>query len=382
MFTSLSGKKSLFLIIAVFLFSCSLSAKSVTGSIVYIEGSVDLYRDGELFDWELVDIGFGVEEFDLIETGSDGIVEIDINLPSGSRTSLLVKSNTAFYFEMEEKSGRTQTSFQMLSGAISFKVQKLSGKDTMNVHTESAVMGVRGTKLEILISPEGGILVLCVEGAVSCKDNQGREQYSIPGIVVDKVPDKLLSSHAIDESDLVLYRKYWVSARDEVFRSGANVFIQGYAKQFLLFEPKFSAVFAELVEAKATLERYGKDTLAANPGTLFKAKASVSPGVVKMRSILPVFEMIFYRLKELEKYHAEGLGRGSIESDLSSVQFFNEFSSLKNRLSRQMAEARYFFKLYNNIHKATGGGPSILDTPFGGGGVPLSNPPSGSSFGN
>ena len=171
----LSRKKVLLLVIVVFLFAGSLAAKSVTGSISYVEGYVDLYRDGELLDWELVDIGFGVEEFDLIETGSDGMVEIDINLPSGSRTSLLVKSNTAFYFEMEEKSGRNQTSFQMLSGSISFKVQKLSGKDTMNVNTESAVMGVRGTNFEIVSSPEGGILVLCDEGAVSCKDNQGRE---------------------------------------------------------------------------------------------------------------------------------------------------------------------------------------------------------------
>ena len=181
---------------------------------------------------------------------------------------------------------------------------------------------------------------------------------------------------------MALYRDYWVSNRDEIFRSGANVFIQGYAKQFLLFEPKFSAAFTELIKSKTTLERYGRDSGAANPGALFKAKASVSPGVVKMRSILPIFEMIFYSLKDLEKYHDEGLGVGSIKNDLSSVQFFNNFSSLKSHITRQMADARYFLKLYNNIHKATGGGSSILDTSFGGSGVPLGNQPSGSSFGN
>ncbi len=382
MTVSISGKKILLILIIIFLLAGSLFAKSVSGTITYIEGYVDLYRDGELLDWELVDIGFGVEEFDLIETGADGVVEIELNLPSGSRTSLSVKQNTAFYFEMEEKSGRNQTSFQMLSGSLSFKVQKLTGKDTLNVHTESAVMGVRGTNFEIITSPEGGILVLCNEGAVSVMDNQGREQYSKPGTVVDKVPNKRLSAYSVSADDLGLYRNYWVSARDEVFKSGAEVFIQGYAKQFLLFEPKFAAVFSELMEAKATLERYGRDSAADNAGTLFKAKAAVSPSVIKMRSVLPIFEMIFYRLKELETYHAEGIGRGPIEKDLSSVQFFSDFTTAKDHVSRQLAEVRYLFKLYNNLHNATGGGPSILDSPFGGSGVPLGNPPTGSPFGN
>ncbi len=382
MIISISGKKILLLLIIVFLLAGSLWAKSVTGSIVYIEGYVDIYRDGELLDWELVDIGFGVEEFDLIETGTDGIVEIEINLPSGSRTSLSVKPGTAFYFEMEEKSGKNQTSFQMLSGTISFKIQKLTGNDTMNVHTESAVMGVRGTNFEIVYSPEGGILVLCDEGAVSCKDNQGREQYSKPGSVVEKVPNKRLSVYSVSTDDLGLYRNYWVSARDEVFKNGAAVFIQGYAKQFLIFEPKFTDAFTELMGIKTTLEKYGQDSDSGNPGTLFQAKAAVSPAVVKMRSVLPLFEMIFYRLKELEGYHDEGLGIGPIEKDLSSAQFFGSFSAKRDHISRQMAEVRYLFKLYNNLHKATGGGPSILDTPFGGSGVPTGAPPSSSPFGN
>lgn len=382
MFMSISGKKILIMMIAVFLLAGSLWAKSVTGSIVFIEGYVDLYRDGELLDWELVDIGFDIEEFDLIETGADGIVEIEINLPSGSRTSLLVNPGTAFYFEMEEKSGKNQTSFQMLSGAISFKVQKLTGNDTMIVHTESAVMGVRGTNFEIVYSPEGGILVLCDEGAVSCKDNQGREQYSKPGSVVEKVPNNRLSSYSVSAEDLGLYRNYWVSARDEVFKNGASVFIQGYAKQFLVFEPKFTEAFADLMEIKTTLEKYGKDSGSGNPGTLFQAKAAVSPAVVKMRSVLPLFEMVFYRLKELEGYHDEGLGIGPIDKHLSSTKFFNDFSAGRDHISRQMAEVRYLFKLYSNLHKAAGGGPSILDSPFSGSGVPTGAPPGSSPFGN
>ncbi len=379
--TSVSGKKILIILILVFL-AASAFGKSASGTITYIEGYVDLYRDGELLDWEMVDIGFEVKEFDLIETGDDGLVEIELNLPSGSGTSLTVSQSTAFYFEMKEQGGKNQTSFQMMSGSISFKVQKLTGRDGLNVQTESAVMGVRGTEFEVVYSPEGGVLVLCNEGAVSVKDNQGREKYSRPGSVIAKVPDSGLSSFSVSVDDLGLYRNYWVSSRDEVFKNGAEVFIRGYANQYLLFEPKFNAAFAALMEEKSKLERYGKEPVEGSPGTLFKAKSEVSPGVIKMRSILPIFEMIFYRLKVLEQYHDQGIGVGNIDNSLTSNQFFNDFAAQRDHISRQLAEVRYLFKLYNNLHNATGGGPSILETPFGGSGVPTGSPPSGNPFGN
>ncbi len=374
-------RKTILIFVIIFLLTTNLFAKSVSGTISYIEGYVDVYRDGKLLDWELLDIGFDIEEFDLIETGDDGIVEIDLNLPSGTSTSLSVNSNTTFYFDMEKKGGKNQTSLQMLGGSIAFKVQKLAGNDTLKVKTESAVMGVRGTEFEVITSTEGGILVLCNEGAVSCKDNQGREVYSKPGRVVDKVPDKRIESQPVSVDDLGLFRTYWVSTRDKVFKDGAAVFIKGYANQFLLFEPKFSDAFSELLKVKPTLENYGKDSETGNMGSLIKAKTEVSPGIVKMRSILPVFEMVFYRLKELEKYHSEGIGVGSISDNLSSTDFFNEYGAVKDNISRQMAEVRYLFKLYNNIHEATGGGPSILDFPFGGSGVPSANPPSSGFLG-
>ena len=50
MTVSISGKKILLILIVIFLLAGSLFAKSVTGTITYIEGYVDLYRDGELLD--------------------------------------------------------------------------------------------------------------------------------------------------------------------------------------------------------------------------------------------------------------------------------------------------------------------------------------------
>jgi hypothetical protein len=84
MATPCVSRKNFLFIMIIFFITGSLFAKSVSGTITYIEGYVDLYRDGELLDWELVDIGFDIQEFDLIETGDDGLVEIEVKLPSAS----------------------------------------------------------------------------------------------------------------------------------------------------------------------------------------------------------------------------------------------------------------------------------------------------------
>ncbi|MGC9311753.1 MAG: hypothetical protein ACP5IA_03600, partial [Sediminispirochaetaceae bacterium] len=60
------------------------AANEVVGEIVYIEGSVEIYRDGERLSWRMVDIGSLVEEFDMVQTGDNGYVEISLTQGGGS----------------------------------------------------------------------------------------------------------------------------------------------------------------------------------------------------------------------------------------------------------------------------------------------------------
>ncbi len=348
------------------LVGASLSAGSVSGIIAYMDGTVDVYRNGKLMDWNLVDIGFPVEEYDLIATGEDGTVEVDLSMPAGTGAHITVQPDTSFYFELEKKGGRDKTAFKMLSGTMAYKVQKLTGSDDLAVQTLSAAMGVRGTEFQVIYSPEGGVLVLCNKGKVAVTDNGGEEQYSEPGSVVEKVPEKALTSFAVAPSDLSLYRSYWVSSRDKVFKAGAETFIKGFAEQYLMFKPRFDKAYAELQKVKPLLLKYGRESSSYSLGSLFKVKGEVSPAVVEMRSILPVYEMVYYRLKVLEKYHEQGLGHGDIGKGITSEQFFSGFNTEEPASERQLAEVRYMFKLYSAIHNASGGGPSILDKPFGG----------------
>ncbi len=365
----------LFLALTVLIPVFSLFPGEVSGTVSYMEGVVDVYRDGKLLDWESVDIGFTVEQYDLIETGDDGLVSIDLVLPSGSGASISVQPDTSFYFVLDKKGNKNRTSFRMMAGSMGYKVQKLSSSDSLQVQTASAAMGVRGTEFQVVYSPEGGVLVLCNEGKVAVSDRKGEERYSEPGSVVEKVPEKEITAFKVDPDDLSMYKTYWISSRDKVFKAGADTFIKGFARQYLLFKPKFDAAYADMRQIKPVLEKYGNADAGCSMGDLIKAKAEVSPSVVKMRSVLPVFEMVFYRLKVLERYHDQGLGHVVIQSGLTSNQFFNTYKNRKASLERMLSDVRYMFKLYNAINDASGGGPSFLDAPFGG--VPSGSVPAG-----
>ncbi len=365
---------SLVIIVSLFLAAgVCLFAEPVSGTVSYIEGTVDVFRDGKLLDWELVDTGFTVEEYDLIETGDNGVIELAITMPSGTGAHITIQPDTSFHFELDKKSTVNRVNFTMLSGAMAYKVQKLAGNDALNVQTASAAMGVRGTEFQVVYSPEGGILVLCSEGKVAVSDKDGAGRYSEPGRVVEKVPEKEITAFAVDPADLSMYRSYWISARDKVFKAGADTFIKGFARQYLMLGPEFDKAYGALEAVKPLLEKYGGSAGSVSMGTLLQAKGQVSPAVVKMRSILPMYEMDYYRLKVLEKYHDQGLGHGMIRKNLTSGQFFLNFKEKKAFMERELAEVRYMFKLYGAIHNAAGGGPSILDEPFGG--IPSSNIP-------
>mgnify|MGYP006295755711 CR=1 FL=1 len=345
--------------------------------IVYMEGTVDVYRDGTKIEAGRVDIGFIVEEFDMVETGVNGFVEMALSSGYGGGAVVQVEPDTSFYFGGIETEERRETEFSTMAGCMAYKVKKLSGNEAFRVRTESAVMGVRGTLFDVTISPEGSVLVTCEEGRVAVTDEEERSSYySEPGQVVEKLTEQGVETRRVDPSQLEDYRSDWEKTRLEVFKRGAPTFIKSYGRRYMRYLPKFEEAYGELERHRRTLERF-EGGEGASLGTAFKAKSEVSPAVVRMRSILPMFEHVFFRLQTLERYHSQGIGQGMIDSRTSSERFFRNYRSESRRVKRQLSETYYLLRLYQKLHQATGGGgPSLLDDPFGegegfgGGGMP------------
>lgn len=376
-------KKNVILLL-LFTVTAALSfSQTVVGTISWVDGIVDVYRDGEAIDYWDVDIGLEIEDFDLIETGDDGYAEIEVQTPGNSGTVVKISKNTAFYFDSAKVDGGSKTTFQLLAGSLSMKVGKLTGNNAVDVRTESAVMGVRGTEFEVSLAPEGSVLVTCVEGDVEVgEEKRSSKAHAKPGSIVRKDYNGNVKGFQVGVDDIDLYKSFWLNQREQIFKSGARGFVQHYAKLYNQTLPKFLLAYEKLKDAKATLIKYGTIEN-ATMGSLIKAKKEVSTAIFEVRSIFPLFEHTFYSLQIIEDYHDDGLGIGAISSELSSTAFFAGFSSSKKTLKKQMADVRRMFKLYLAIDKASGG-TGILDSIFGGGnpldggGLPSGNVPQGS----
>src|SRR6056297_3028712 len=335
-------------------------SEEVSGEIVYIEGNVEVYRDGSKLDWRTVDIGTYLQQYDMVETGEDGLVEILLS-QSGGGSTVTVEPETSFYFEVEAVEGPQKTSFAVMAGSMAFRVKKMTGNEAFQVRTESVAMGVRGTNFQVTVAAEGSILTTCDEGMVECTTEEGEREYSQPGQVVEKITDKDLDFVEVDPRELEAYRNEWVSLREDVFKRGAHIFIKGYGERYTKVRPRFLQAYSDLRSVESGLRQVEHMGGTGNRGTLFKLKGDVSPAVVRMRSILPMFENVFFRLEKLSEYHEMGYGRGMVNSTTSTDDFFRQFNSLEYEMKQRLSHTYYLLRLYQKLHELTGGGPSFMD---------------------
>ena len=69
--------------------SSALSAQTTTGYINYLEGSVSVSRNGRYLAANKITPGLVLEEFDIVETGADGFVEIEIRSGNSSNGTIV-----------------------------------------------------------------------------------------------------------------------------------------------------------------------------------------------------------------------------------------------------------------------------------------------------
>ncbi len=360
-----------------------LSGQAAVGQVVYLEGIVDIHRDGEIIELFDSDLGMEIYNQDLIETGSDGILEIEMVAFQNAGTKVFVSENTAFYFEVPESSGEIRAEFSMLSGSLGFKVQKLAGSEELSVRTGTAVMGVRGTEFEVVSAPEGSILVVCVEGRVACEDDKRGQQYAQAGRVVEKRSGESIRRIPVDPGDEELYKEFWVSQREQVFKAGAPTFIRAYSQQYLNTQPQFAEAYQRVLSHRNTLLRYGLTPSegGGSSSDLMMIYNNVSKDLIPARGIFVLFEQVFYSVKVLERYHSQGIGISQISRRLSSQEFFNEFNSYQQVVASQLATMHYMYKLFTNMatHASPAGG-SLMGDIFSSGNNPMgsSSAPAGS----
>ncbi len=342
--------KTSILILALLLTGVSsIFTEDQIGEIVYLEDGIEVVRNSETIESGYVFIGMEIENFDLMSTDDTGFAEVDITSPRCPSFNIKVSPNTTFFFEINKIGRNERTTLGMISGTLSIKVKKISGNREIEVKTESAAMGVRGTSFDVTSNPAGEILITCEEGKVSCRDNEGNELFAEPGKAVEKRPGELLREIPVAVSDLRKFRKDWYAERLEVFKVNALKAIKNYAARYNQYKRRFASTYQNLMREQAILNKWYEEDRKGTVGSsmdIMREKKKIIRHLFAIRKVLFIFERVYFRLVELEYYYKQGYGRGLIQPGLSSANFFMRFKQEKSELRKKIAKVRYIIKLY------------------------------------
>jgi hypothetical protein len=124
-------------------------AAQMTASVLSVSGSVRIYTQGA-GDWRDASQGDTIGEGDLLQTGEDA--KAQLRLSNGN--TLLVQPGTELAFvtlKQDAVTGDYENTFEMSRGRVSSVVEKLSTRSTFQLKTPTAVCGVRGTVLDVIV---------------------------------------------------------------------------------------------------------------------------------------------------------------------------------------------------------------------------------------
>ncbi len=337
-----------------------LAAQSSDASISYMEGTVDVSRNGRYLNSQEIEIGLGIEEFDTIETGPDGYAEVQVNT-NAAGSLVKVQPDTSFYFTASESAtGRRRTLFQMLKGSLSLKVNRLASRESYEVQTDNAVMAVRGTEFNVDMAADRSILVSVPEGRVETQS--GRQKvFAQPGTVATIDSSARIGTVAVEPGDIELYREYWRQLRLDALKINARMSIQQYSRQWDSQIPRLRAAMREIESNSAIFrkwERIMKGELELPPaGDAVRDKMTVSRGMIELRAALPLAERSYYTLTGLEDAYQQGLADGPFSSGnyRDAAHFYREFQKDKVDMKNTLAEIRYYVRIYRFIDSRSGG---------------------------
>jgi hypothetical protein len=239
----------------------------------------------------------------------------------------------------------------LISGTVGLKVKKIVGSGSVEVRTESAIMGVRGTSFSVTTPPSGDILVTCAEGSVACTDDSGTELTARPGTAVEKIPGERFRTIPVAVSSLEAFQKQWSTERIESLRANAAKAIQNYAARYDELSKKFDSEYRSLMEQADVLNTWSAEdnrgqTPASDSARTMSEKKKIIGSLFKLRGTLFLFERVYFRLIELEEYHRAGYGRGKLPGGGTTDQFFARIATERSQLARHMSLVQYAARLY------------------------------------
>jgi hypothetical protein len=331
--------------------SATAAAGEKIGEITYLEGSVNLLRDGGAVGADDLGGGTPIRNYDVMKTGTDGLAEIEIKPAKGPSLNVKVSPKTSFTFEMNKIGDRQAGTVGLIAGSVSLKVAKLTGSKEVKVKTDSAVMGLRGTDFTVTVPPgSADLLVTCGDGEVVCADGEGTEVASVvPGRAAEKKAGQDWRLVPVGVSDLETFRARWIAERIEALKANALQATRSYAARYEKLLAQFREESDDLASKASVLSKWKQEDRKGQIGgrmEMMREKKEIIGPLFRIRGTLFLFERVYFRLVELSDYNTQGWGKGSISAGVSSDQFFQKMAKDRKDLESRMADVRYVTKMY------------------------------------
>ncbi|MBN2658202.1 MAG: FecR domain-containing protein [Spirochaetales bacterium] len=337
--------------------------------ILYLEGTVDISRNGDYLDWADVDMGTEIENYDLVETGIDGYVEIEVSTPVSPGVIVKIQPDTAFYYDTKKMNGSTRTSFELLAGSMGMKVQKLYNDSELEVQVNSSVMGVRGTEFMVTSTVDGSTLVTTTEGRVSCQDDSGEEWFSTPGTVCQTTDSGKYREVAVPVEEVETYRKNWQKERMDILRSNLTVSLNHYTELYNNYYNRFDRSWRNLESKDDIFKKWSRYLINGTRPSLSEAvlsKQSISREIMELRSVLPIFQHAFYVLEELGEAYNQGYGQDISRQRKSLMNhYFDNYRETRRRLTKSLFYFRIYLEMGKRITNSDFNSEGLLDVTSG-----------------
>jgi hypothetical protein len=331
------------------LMSAAAQGQDRVGELSYLEGDLSVSRDNRILGPQDVDVGLEVQNLDVLKTARNGHAEIAVDAPGLPASVIKVSPNTTFYLEVNSLGKEKRTHVGAVTGTIALKVQKLGANQRVNVSSEYALMGVRGTTFEVTLTPSGDLLVSISEGEVLVQDEEGQALDLEPGEAAEQPAGEPFRKIPVAVSSLDQFRKDWYAERLEAFKANPLKVMRFYALRYRALRERFLKAYAGLEREKAILQKWYQEDRQGKIGgrmEMLREKKRLVGHILELRRILFVFERVYFRLAELEDYYRQGYGQGTLEGTLTTRAFFDGFERDRDDLARKMTELRYVVKLY------------------------------------
>ena len=343
-------------LIALFLLGGSAFAASsdVIAKLDNYDGTLVVVRAGAPLPPSSVDTGFAFENNDQIKVSDDGSADISLDTKTGIKANLHLKASTVILLDLTSlaKSGQTAT-LDLLSGSVSLKVQKMVGANRLEVHTETANMGVRGTQFDVDTELDGSTLLTTTEGKVELTPEVGPSHFSVPGVAVKGEGDENTKWTDAKVSDAKAFREAWHRERLAYFEAHREAQLGNLADRYQRLKTRFDEAYTKLDENKDLWAKWSSEEKAGTRSPSIadaKLRRALEADLVAVRQVAWSLERVDRRLTRIETRLGPEVFAGLKVKTADWALFVKTWHEGRAPLEGRFAVAHYRVKLFALRH--------------------------------